>query len=184
MNSLCVTASPTPTPTLPSTCRPTLWWRRWSPFSEQDEPVGTGLLRWSPFASGAGSVEVKRLYVRPEHRGHGHSRVIMGALEHAAARAGAVRIVLETGVEQPEAIALYERIGYSRIPGYGEYMDDPRSVCFAKDLPTRVLVVNGTIGAGKTSVAEGGSRPARRARLSRRDDRWRLSVPGRAVVGR
>ena len=102
--------------------------------TDEGEPVGTGLLRWSPFASGAGSVEVKRLYVRPEHRGKGYSRVIMGALEHAAARAGAVRIVLETGVEQPEAIALYEDIGYSRIPGYGEYMDDPRSICFGKDL--------------------------------------------------
>jgi len=122
--------------------------------TDAGEPVGTGLVRWSPFANGAGSVEVKRLYVQPAHRGHGHSRVIMGALERAAARAGAVRIVLETGVEQPEALALYEAIGYTRIPGYGEYMDDPRSVCFAKELPTRVLVVNGTIGAGKTSVAE------------------------------
>ena len=148
--------------------------------SDGGEAVGTGLLRWSPFASGAGSVEVKRLYVRPEHRGHGHSRVIMGALEHAAARAGAVRIVLETGVEQPEAIALYEDIGYTRIPGYGEYMDDPRSVCFAKDLPTRVLVVNGTIGAGKTSVAEGGYRRARGAWLADGDDRRRLPVPGGA----
>ena len=112
-------------------------------------------MRWSPYDTGAGAVEVKRLYVRPAHRGHGHSRVIMGALEHAAARAGAVRIVLETGNEQPEALVLYDRIGYSRFPGYGQYKDDPRSVCFAKELPTRVLVVNGTIGAGKTSVAEG-----------------------------
>lgn len=119
------------------------------------QPVGTGLARWSPYDTGAGAVEVKRLYVRPAHRGHGHSRVIMGAIERAAVRAGAVRIVLETGVEQPEALALYERIGYSRFPGYGQYKDDPRSICFSKELPTRVLVVNGTIGAGKTSVAEG-----------------------------
>jgi GNAT superfamily N-acetyltransferase len=118
------------------------------------EPIGTGLVRWSPYDTGAGAVEVKRLYVRPAHRGHGHSRVIMGVLEQAALRAGAVRIVLETGVEQPEALVLYERIGYSRFPGYGEYKDDPRSVCFSKELPTRVLVVNGSIGAGKTSVAE------------------------------
>ena len=119
------------------------------------QPVGTGLARWSPYDTGAGSVEVKRLYVRPAHRGHGHSRVIMGAIERAAVGAGAVRIVLETGVEQPEALALYERIGYSRFPGYGLYKGDTRSICFSKELPTRVLVVNGTIGAGKTSVAEG-----------------------------
>ena len=123
--------------------------------TEGGEPVGTGLVRWSPFDSGAGSVEVKRLYVRPAHRGKGLSRIIMGALEDAALRAGAVRIVLETGVEQPEAVALYEALGYDRIGAYGEYMDDPRSICFGKDLPTRVLVVNGSIGAGKTSVAEG-----------------------------
>lgn len=123
--------------------------------ADDGAPVGTGLLRWSPFDSGAGSVEVKRLYVRPTHRGNGISRVIMGALEEEALRAGAVRIVLETGVEQPEALRLYEAIGYDRITPYGEYMDDPRSVCFGKELPTRVLVVNGSIGAGKTSVAEG-----------------------------
>lgn len=117
------------------------------------QPVGTGLARWSPYDTGAGAVEVKRLYVKPAHRGHGHSRVIMGALERAAVRAGATRIVLETGNEQPEALRLYERIGYDRFPGYGQYKDDPRSICFSKELPTRVLVVNGSIGAGKTTVA-------------------------------
>lgn len=122
-------------------------------LTEEGEAVGTGLLRWSPFDSGAGSVEVKRLYVRPSQRGRGISRVLMAALEEAALRAGAVRIVLETGVEQPEALSLYESLGYDRIEPYGEYMDDPRSVCFGKELPTRVLVVNGSIGAGKTKTA-------------------------------
>lgn len=121
--------------------------------TQDGSPVGTGLLRWSPFNSGAGSVEVKRLYVRPSERGRGYSRAIMAALEEAALRAGAVRIVLETGVEQPEALALYESLAYERIAPYGEYMDDPRSVCFGKELPTRVLIVNGTIGAGKTKTA-------------------------------
>lgn len=119
------------------------------------QPVGTGLVRWSPYDTGAGSAEVKRLYVRPSHRGHGHSRVIMGAIERTAMRAGATRIVLETGIEQPEALSLYERIGYQRFAGFGQYKDDPRSICFIKELATRVLVVNGSIGAGKTSVAEG-----------------------------
>lgn len=117
------------------------------------EPVGTGLLRWSPYETGAGSVEVKRLYVRPAHRGHGHSRVIMGAIERVAWRAGAVRLVLETGDEQPEAIALYRAIGYSDYMQFGPYVGDPRSVCFTKELPARVLVLNGTMGAGKTEIA-------------------------------
>ncbi len=116
------------------------------------EPIGTGLARWSPYDTGVGAVELKRLYVRPEHRGHGHSRVIMGALERAAWRAGAVRIVLETGTAQPEALGLYDVIGYTRIGNFGPYREDPRSVCFAKELPARVLVVNGTMGAGKTEI--------------------------------
>jgi GNAT superfamily N-acetyltransferase/predicted kinase len=122
---------------------------------EDGAPVGTGMLVWSAYDTGAGSAEVKRVYVRPEHRGHGHSRVIMGALEHAGWRAGAVRLVLETGTAQPEALSLYERTGYSPIPPYGPYREDERSRCFAKELPTRVLIINGTIGAGKSSVAVG-----------------------------
>lgn len=116
------------------------------------EPVGTGLVRWSPYETGAGSVEVKRLYVRPEHRGKGYSRVIMGAIERVAWRAGAVKLVLETGDAQPEAIALYRGIGYSDYAQFGPYVGEARSVCFAKDLPTRVLVLNGTMGAGKTEI--------------------------------
>jgi len=116
------------------------------------EPIGTGLVRWSPYDTGAGSAEFKRLYVTPSHRGRGHSRVIMGAMERAAWRAGAVRAVLETGTEQPEAMGLYRRIGYAEIPNFGPYQDDPRSVCFGKELPTRVLLLNGTMGAGKTEI--------------------------------
>ncbi len=119
------------------------------------EPVGTALVRWSPYETGPGSAEIKRLYVRAAHRGNGYSRVIMGAIEKAAWHAGAVRLVLETGVEQPEALSLYRAIGYSDFERFGPYEGDPRSVCFSKELPTRVLVVNGSIGAGKTSVAEG-----------------------------
>jgi len=121
--------------------------------AEGDEPAGTALLRWSPFDTGAGSVEVKRLYVSPGHRGRGIARELMTEIETAALRAGAVRIVLETGTAQPEALGLYDSLGYVRITPYGDYKEDERSVCFAKELPTRVLVVNGTIGAGKTKVA-------------------------------
>lgn len=123
-------------------------------LTEAGEPVGTASLRWSGHhRDRPGSVEIKRLYVRPEHRGHGHARVMMGAVERAAFRAGAIRLVLETGQAQPEAVALYSGIGYARIPSYGAHADDPRSICMAKSLPTRLLVVNGAIGAGKTATA-------------------------------
>lgn len=118
------------------------------------ETVATAAVRWASDPQiPAGAAEIKRLFVVADHRGHGHSRVLMGAAESAARRAGATSVVLETGTQQPEAIALYESIGYHRIPNYGYYRDDPESVCFARELPTRVLIINGTIGAGKTAVA-------------------------------
>lgn len=116
------------------------------------EPVGTILLRWCPYDVPAGTAEAKRLYVKPAHRGNGYSRILMGAAERAAERAGAVRIVLETGTEQPEALALYDRIGFHRITPYGEYKEYPSTICYGRELPTRVLVINGTMGAGKTTI--------------------------------
>lgn len=43
-------------------------------------------------------------------------------------------VCLETGVYLPAAIALYTSCGYEPIPVYGEYVDNPYSVCFAKRL--------------------------------------------------
>ncbi len=78
---------------------------------------------------------------------------MMGAIERAAHRVGATRLVLETGQAQPEAVSLYDGIGYTRIPPYGTYARDSRSICMAKSLPTRLLVINGAMGAGKTATA-------------------------------
>ncbi|MDN4483280.1 GNAT family N-acetyltransferase [Demequina lignilytica] len=122
-------------------------------YGDDGEPIASAVLRWSPYATGEGSVEVKRVWVRPAHRGHGHSKVLMGAVEAIARRAGATSIVLETGTEQPEAMALYERLGYRAIPGFGEYKDAPDSRCYGIELPTRVLVLTGAMGAGKTAVS-------------------------------
>ncbi len=118
-----------------------------------DEAVATVALRFRAYGSAPPAAEVKRLFIQPAWRRNGFSRVLMGAVEDVARRAGATRIILETGTEQPEAISLYRAIGYGEIPPYGEFSHDPRSVCFAKDLATRVLVINGTMGAGKTAVA-------------------------------
>lgn len=104
----------------------------------------------------AGAGEVKRMVVRADRRGRGYGRLVLDRLEQVAADRGLERIVLETGVRQPHAIRLYRAAGYRRIRPYGPFVDDPLSLCFAKRLvdPTRVLVVNGTVGAGKTTVAE------------------------------
>jgi GNAT superfamily N-acetyltransferase len=79
--------------------------------------------------------EIKRMYVVPEERGRGISRVVLAALEDEARTLGLSRLLLETGIRQSAAIALYERSGFQRIPAYGEYVMSPEtSVCMAKDL--------------------------------------------------
>lgn len=75
--------------------------------TDEGELVGCGAFR--PVA--ARCVEVKRLFVMEAWRGRGFARSILKHLEEVAAQRGAGGVVLETGVRQPEAIALYERAG-------------------------------------------------------------------------
>lgn len=81
-----------------------------------------------------GDAEIKRMFVLPAHRGRGYARAILAHLEESAAAAGRRRIVLETGTVQPAAMALYVDAGYTPIPSYGSYRDDPQSRCFARTL--------------------------------------------------
>jgi GNAT superfamily N-acetyltransferase len=79
-------------------------------------------------------VEVKRMFVRTVHRRRGHARALLRALEDRARASGCRRVILETGLAQPEAIALYTSDGYAPIAGFGHYKDEPLSRSFAKDL--------------------------------------------------
>lgn len=83
---------------------------------------------------GDGVVEVKRMFVRTEHRRRGHARHMLTALERWARDAGYRRVVLETGMVQPEAISLYFSAGYVPTDGFGHYKDSPLSRSFARDL--------------------------------------------------
>ena len=58
----------------------------------------------------------------------------MARLEEWAAELGYTRAVLETGTSQPEAIGLYESIGYHRIDNYPPYVGVQNSVCYEKRL--------------------------------------------------
>ena len=78
--------------------------------------------------------EVKRMYVRPEMRRMGVARQLLLTLEQAAKDGGFREIWLETGEPQVAAIQLYEKLGYTTIPPYGEYKDEPDTVCYAKRL--------------------------------------------------
>jgi putative acetyltransferase len=78
--------------------------------------------------------EIKRMYVKPEARGLGAAKRLMGELEQATRAAGCPSMVLETGPSQPEAIALYARHGFEQCGPYGDYRDDPLSVFMRKAL--------------------------------------------------
>lgn len=68
----------------------------------------------------AGVTELKRMFVRPAHRGHGFARDLLTQLEGVATAAGIRRLRLETGTAQHAALALYRSSGYADIPAYGE----------------------------------------------------------------
>ena len=96
-------------------------------------PVACGALR--PLDEHTG--EVKRMFVRREYRRNGFSKIILAALEEIARNRGYRTMRLETGVNQPVAIALYQCAGYKPIPCYGQFVTDPRSRCFEKPLEAR-----------------------------------------------
>lgn len=97
-----------------------------------DAPIACGMIR--PFAEDAQIAEVKRVYVEPQWRGRGVARRLMLALEAEAKSRGYNATALETGLLQPAAIRLYEAIGYTRRPCFGQYKDDPLSACYEKRL--------------------------------------------------
>ena len=99
-----------------------------------DRPAGCGALRPLDDGGPASTAEIKRMYVAPAARGRGVGRAVLERLEAAARDFGYARVILETGNRQLAAIRLYERAGYARIPCYGRYVNDPRSVCFGKAL--------------------------------------------------
>jgi putative acetyltransferase len=96
------------------------------------EPVGCGAVRrLDPDVA-----EIKRMYVIPTLRGRGIAGRVLSVLEDEARALGVERLVLETGVRQPEAIALYQRFGFADIPAFGEYIGSALSVCMGKALAT------------------------------------------------
>ena len=93
--------------------------------------VGCGGYR----AHGPATGEIKRLYVRPEHRGHGYGRRLLTALEDHARAVGATVVLLETGVRNEAAIALFGAAGYIPVPGYVPNRNQRINRAFAKSLP-------------------------------------------------
>ncbi len=106
------------------------------------EKVPFFVLRSGGTAAGCGGVklfgttygEIKRMYVRPAFRGRGFAKLILDHLSDYARANGVTLLRLETGIHQHEAIGLYERMGFHRIPPFGDYKEDPLSVFYEKSL--------------------------------------------------
>lgn len=94
------------------------------------QAVGCGAFR----PHGPGAAELKRMFVRADARRKGVGRAILVALEAEALRMGYHTLRLETGILQPDAISLYRSCGFAPIPCFDEYAEDPRSICFEKQL--------------------------------------------------
>lgn len=93
-----------------------------------DVPVGCGAIK----ECSTDSMEVKRMYVLPSERGKGIASVMLHELEQWAIDLNHHKCLLETGMQQPEAIALYKKNGYCVIPNFGQYENIENSVCFEK----------------------------------------------------
>ncbi len=74
------------------------------------------------------------MYVRPPFRGLGLGKYMLQHLTDYARLQGAAVLRLETGIYLAEAIGLYERAGFWRIPPFGAYKEDPLSVFYEKRL--------------------------------------------------
>ena len=97
---------------------------------EGDRAVGCGAIRLLD----PKTAEVKRMFVEPDQRGRGVGKAVLTSLEAAAKNMGVHRLVLETGVHQHAAIALYGRAGFTQVECWGEYLSSPSSICFEKNL--------------------------------------------------
>ena len=108
----------------------------------QDASVTFMVARIDGAAVGCGAVkfvadeyaEVKRMFVMPGWRGRGVAHGLLAQLERHAHRHGFDKLRLETGIHQPEAVRLYEHMGFVRCPAFGGYFDDGVSLCYEKRL--------------------------------------------------
>jgi putative acetyltransferase len=105
-----------------------------------NQGVAFFVTRCDEVAAGCGGIElfgkeygeIKRMYVRPQFRGLGLARQMLDHLAAYAQERHVFLLRLETGIHQKEAIALYEGMGFQRIPPFGEYREDPNSRFYEK----------------------------------------------------
>jgi putative acetyltransferase len=93
-----------------------------------DKPVGCGCIK----AYSDSEMDIKRMFVQPEHRGQGISSDILTVLETWAKELGYSETILDTLVVKKNVIVMYARNGYAMMPNYGQYKGVDSSVCMRK----------------------------------------------------
>ena len=109
---------------------------------DDEEPAGCAGVQFFPGDNDSDTPygELKRMYVRGVFRGRGFGRLLLDHIEGIVASRGVSAVRLETGVHQPEAVGLYEKNGYRRIPPFRDYPpDDPLSLCYEKRLGSPII---------------------------------------------
>jgi putative acetyltransferase len=95
---------------------------------QDDVAIGCGAFK----KLDSNTVEIKRMFVHPDYRGKGIASTVLNELELWASEFNYTNFILETGKNNPEAIALYHKSGYEIIPNYGQYQNIDTSVCLKK----------------------------------------------------
>lgn len=98
-------------------------------YADNEAIACAGLKRYSEQ-----DAEVKRVWVEPAYRGNGLATAIMEQIERKAKEQGFGRTILQTREIMTEAVALYTKLGYRRIPNYPPYDKLEGAVCFARDI--------------------------------------------------
>ncbi len=97
---------------------------------EDDTTIGCGCFK----KFNEDSIEIKRMFVKPEYRGKGTASRILYELEKWGYEQNYSYSFLETGNKQLPAIDMYQNLGYMIIDNYDQYKDNGISVCMMKSL--------------------------------------------------
>ncbi|PDS25056.1 GNAT family N-acetyltransferase [Flavobacterium branchiophilum] len=97
---------------------------------ENQQPVACGCFK----KYNSNTMEIKRMYVRPEARGKGLAVTILDALENWGVSLGFEYAVLETLHKQLAAIQLYQKMGFQITENYEPYVGNALSVCMKKQI--------------------------------------------------
>jgi len=97
-----------------------------------EETVAIGCGAFKEFD--ADTVEIKRMFVHPDFRGKRIASRVLKELEIWATENNYTNCILETGTNNPQAVALYHKSGYQIIPNYEPYENVETSVCLKKSL--------------------------------------------------